>query len=142
MNELQNDFQPPMELPKPQAEGSMTPLEAGSGEQVSERRQAQSLEQGAAQHASIPPQPPLLPSFRGIAPLSQGTSAMGTGSAADTSVLIADDVDLIEKEWVDKAKEIVEKTKNDPHAMNKKMNEVKADYLKKRYNKELKLTED
>jgi len=54
---------------------------------------------------------------------------------------IAEDNDLIEQEWVDKAKEIVERTKNDPHAQNKEINKVKADYIRKRYNREIKVTE-
>ncbi len=50
--------------------------------------------------------------------------------------LVADDVDLIEKEWVEKAKQIVNQTKDDPHTQNKELNSFKADYIKKRYNKE------
>jgi hypothetical protein len=53
--------------------------------------------------------------------------------------LIADDADLIEKEWVSKAKAIVEQTKHDPYQQNQAMTKVKAEYLKKRYNKDLKL---
>lgn len=55
---------------------------------------------------------------------------------------IADDTDLIEKEWVDKAKEIVEQTAHDPHLQNQELTKVKVDYLKKRYNKDLKITDD
>ena len=40
---------------------------------------------------------------------------------------IADDVDLIEKEWVQKAKNIVNKTKDDPHKQNIELNKVKAE---------------
>lgn len=58
-----------------------------------------------------------------------------------SSVLIADDADLIEKEWVIRAKAIVAQTKDDPHTQNREMNKVKADYLKKRYNKDLKTSE-
>lgn len=54
---------------------------------------------------------------------------------------IADDADLIEKEWVTRAKAIVMHTKDDPHLQNKEINKVKADYMKKRYNKDLKLNE-
>lgn len=61
--------------------------------------------------------------------------------ADDQSAMIADDADLIEKEWVIKAKAIVAQTKDDPHSQNKEMNKVKADYLKKRYNKDLKVSE-
>jgi hypothetical protein len=55
---------------------------------------------------------------------------------------IADDVDLIEKEWVEKAKEIVEKTKDNPYLQNKAISEFKADYIKKRYNKDLIVSEE
>lgn len=55
---------------------------------------------------------------------------------------IAEDLDLIEREWVHKAKEIVEETKDDPYKQAAEMNKMKADYLKKRYNIEIKLAED
>lgn len=50
---------------------------------------------------------------------------------------IADDVDLIEKVWVEKAKEIVDKTRDNPYLQNKAISEMKADYIKKRYNKDI-----
>ncbi len=56
--------------------------------------------------------------------------------------LIADDVDLIEKEWVEKAKQIVNQTKDDPHTQNKELNNFKAGYIKKRYNKEMIISKD
>jgi hypothetical protein len=64
-----------------------------------------------------------------------------TSSSQLTQQLMADDADLIEKEWVDKAKAIVLHTKDDPYKQNQEMNKVKADYLKKRYNKDLKISE-
>jgi len=51
----------------------------------------------------------------------------------------ADDSDLIEKEWVERAKAIVEGTRNDPYLQNKELNNFKADYMKKRYNKDIKV---
>lgn len=59
-----------------------------------------------------------------------------------SSPQIADDVDLIEKEWVEKAKEIVEKTKDNPYLQNKAISEIKADYIQKRYNKQISKSED
>ncbi len=50
---------------------------------------------------------------------------------------VASDADLIEKAWVDKAKEIVEHTKNDPYEQQKAISKFKADYMKKRYNKDI-----
>lgn len=55
--------------------------------------------------------------------------------------LIADDVDVIEKEWVDKAKRIVNSTKDDPYTQEKEVSKLQADYLMKRYNKQVKLPE-
>jgi hypothetical protein len=50
---------------------------------------------------------------------------------------VAGDDDLIEKEWVDKAKQIISQTRDDPAAREKQVSRLQADYLKKRYGKEL-----
>jgi len=55
---------------------------------------------------------------------------------------LADDVDVIEKEWVDKAKEIVGQTKEDPRKQNHNVSLLKADYMKKRYGKDIKIPDD
>ncbi len=49
----------------------------------------------------------------------------------------AEDLDLIEKEWVYKAKEIVEATQASPHEQSAQINQIKADYIKKRYDKDI-----
>lgn len=67
-------------------------------------------------------------------PPSQVAPVAGTTNTPQ----LAEDGDLIEKEWVKKAKHIVEQTKNDPHQQSKGLNQVKSDYLKKRYNYDLK----
>lgn len=56
-----------------------------------------------------------------------------------TSGLSASDTDLIEKEWVVKAKAIIERTKDDPRQQSNELNKIKADYQKKRYNRDMKL---
>ncbi|MDQ3093562.1 MAG: hypothetical protein M3Q70_00050 [bacterium] len=56
--------------------------------------------------------------------------------------LAADDIDLIEKQWVLKAKNVVTSTMGDPYKQNKELNKVRADYIKKRYNKDIKLSAD
>lgn len=50
---------------------------------------------------------------------------------------IADDSDLIEKEWVEKAQEVIKRTKDDPHTQSKELGQVKAEYLKKRFDRKL-----
>lgn len=49
----------------------------------------------------------------------------------------AADSDLIEKEWVERAKQIVEHTKDDPHEQQRAISQMRADYMKKRYNKDV-----
>jgi hypothetical protein len=52
----------------------------------------------------------------------------------------AADSDLIEKEWVIKAKEIVEHTAEDPFLQQQELSKMKAAYMKKRYNKDIGLS--
>ncbi len=58
-----------------------------------------------------------------------------------TKNLKAEDADLIEKQWIDKAKIIVEKTRSDPHMQKDQMSRIKADYIQKRYKKIIKTDE-
>ena len=58
-----------------------------------------------------------------------------------TTPLTADDDDLIEKEWVDKAKEIINKNREDPYLQSVEIGHMRVDYMKKRYNKDIKLSE-
>jgi hypothetical protein len=71
--------------------------------------------------------------------------AMAAGLTADdiqpgSGTSIAEDSDLIEKEWVLKAKQIIHGTVNDPYRQNQQLNLLKADYMQKRYNKTIKLS--
>lgn len=60
-----------------------------------------------------------------------------SSTQADDNPTVAADEDLIEKEWVDKAKKIITETKDDPYARERQVGKLQADYLKKRYGKEL-----
>ncbi len=74
------------------------------------------------------------------APVSSlaSTAVSSTGIISLTTDLDADDVDLIEKEWIKKAKDIVAMTLNDPHEQNKQLNQMKKEYIQKRFNKTIK----
>lgn len=97
-----------------------------------------SVQQPVVPSASVIPNvAPPIGSAKPESPLSQTPMAPATNAVA--SPIVAEDVDLIEKEWVDKAKAIVEKTKTDPYAQNQELHRFKADYMKKRYNKEIKI---
>jgi hypothetical protein len=67
-------------------------------------------------------------------PVADGTIS---GTSATDAPLVANDDDLIEKEWVDKAKKIITETRDDPHRREQEVGKLQADYLKKRYGKDL-----
>ncbi len=135
--------EPSFELPPP--EGKSPKLHIGEEQagltSAEEAQNTIAVEQGAG-----------LPSptaTSGSPPVTQGAASPPSLPASDLSLItsmgtpqIADDGDLIEKEWVEKAKEIVDRNKTDPYAQNEEINRVKADYLKKRYNKDIKLGEN
>lgn len=60
-----------------------------------------------------------------------------TMAPTDDNPVVAADEDLIEKEWVDKAKRIIATTKDDPYRREQEVGKLQADYLRKRYGKEL-----
>lgn len=95
------------------------------GEQL-EQRSDSAIGQQAAPAPVLPPPIPM-------------PAVDDTSSVADPSVgpVAAADEDLIEKEWVDRAKQIIEQTKDDPFRREQEVNKLQADYLRKRYGREL-----
>ncbi|HET7630275.1 MAG TPA: hypothetical protein VFK03_02780 [Candidatus Saccharimonadales bacterium] len=93
-----------------------------------------------AGHGDTPPPAVIQP----LPPIQQPTKtdAGQTAAPADDNPLTAGDDDLIEKEWVDKAKQIISETKDDPYAQEKAVNKLQADYLKKRYGRTVKLSDN
>lgn len=70
------------------------------------------------------------------------TDPVTTQSGVSDTPLVASDDDLIEKVWVDKAKNIVAQTKNDPYQQELEISKLQADYLMKRYGKQVKLSSE
>jgi hypothetical protein len=56
--------------------------------------------------------------------------------------LQANDSDLVEREWVDAAKRIMDTYRSDPYNKNRALTFLRADYIKKRYNKDIKIPEN
>lgn len=54
-----------------------------------------------------------------------------------TSPSVAADDDLIEKEWVDRAKQIIASTKDDPYRREQEVKKLQLDYVRKRYGREI-----
>ena len=79
-----------------------------------------------------------LPSLATSAPV---TASVATPTADDNASLTASDGDLIEKEWVEKAKQIVNQTADDPYQREDSVSKLRIDYLKKRFGRELGATD-
>lgn len=60
---------------------------------------------------------------------------LDNASVTGGNPLVASDDDLIEREWVDRAKQIVKSTQGDPFQQDIEINKLQADYISKRYSK-------
>lgn len=58
-------------------------------------------------------------------------------SSDDDLPITANDDDLIEKEWVDKAKQIITETKDDPYARERAISKLQIEYIRRRYGREI-----
>lgn len=97
-----------------------------------ERRQENLEQRSDTAIASASSAAPVLPSPVVVAPQDDTTTAI-----ADDMPTAANDDDLIEKEWVDKAKKIILQTKDDPYRREQEVEKLQTDYLRKRYGREL-----
>jgi len=81
-------------------------------------------------------------------PMPVGPSASGQQSMPPTpapsaaTVPSGDDDAVVDEEWVNKAREVVARYRSDPFAQSRELSRVKAQYLKARYNKDIKVSED
>ena len=62
--------------------------------------------------------------------------AVAAASNSDVPDVAGDD-DLIEKEWVDKAKKIIADTRDDPYRREKEISKLQIEYIRKRYGREI-----
>lgn len=123
-------------LPSPVAEqvpGKIGAPEANTGR----AEQAPAATERAPQSAQAAP-PLVLPLASPASPQPLQNDVSITSSSVVTNV--QDDGDLIEKEWVTKAKQIVEANREDPYKQSEELTVFRADYMQKRYNKSIKVS--
>lgn len=87
---------------------------------------------GVVSTTTLPP-PVVIPALP--TPIVDDVATVAVPST-DAPVAAADE-DLIEKEWVDRAKKIIMQTKDDPYRREQEVSKLQADYLRKRYGREL-----
>lgn len=106
-------------------------IQAGS---LAERREQRSG--SVAERAPSPP-PVSLPTPIIAVPTPTSDDSDDSSSLASDSPDIASDDELIEKEWVNKAKKVIAETKDDPYRREQEVSRLQSDYLLKRYGREL-----
>lgn len=132
-------------LPSPNFGREQTPTGYGQSpehvplsmpEVAPERGHEQFEQRSEAAPAAVTAQPILPPPVVTL-PQPPVPDATQTTAVSDDLPLVANDDDLIEKEWVDKAKKIIVETKDDPYRREQEVGRLQADYLRKRYGREL-----
>ena len=138
MTDMENQQTPNMELPRPVNNPDGLNLEGVSGGVPELQPTSEAISASSAPKTTTVGGPQSVTSI-----ISNGAAVSAAQSPLITdSPSIADDVDLIEKEWVNKARQIVERSKADPYVQNKELNIFKADYMKKRYGKDIKVASE
>lgn len=113
---------------------TFTPERALERRPEQHEREVGNIAEKAVHAQSVLPPPITLPQVP--------TSVDDSSHSDDTNVpLVANDDDLIEKEWVDKAKKIISETKDDPYRREAEVGKLQVEYLRKRYGKELGVSE-
>ncbi len=76
-------------------------------------------------------------------PVNDDSSSTTTTTSSSTVRPIntpdtADDIDVIEKAWVDRAKQVIKDHKDDPRAQEEAFEHLQVEYHKKRYGRDIK----
>lgn len=90
----------------------------------------------AAQPAGVLPAVPVDPA---PVPAQSRTHNDDSSTTSSVPLSLSDDNDKVEKEWVGKVKRVITQTQHDPHKQNEEVTLIKADYMKQRYNKIIKV---
>lgn len=124
---------PELPLPMPSPEQGVSSSEAPGG------IEAKTGSSDSASQGPTTAMPTVDPSQFATA-AQPGTKSTTDDQASDAAG--ADDADVIEKEWVTKAKAIVNSTRSNPNQQSSELSKFKAEYIKKRFDKEVKTVKE
>ena len=120
----------PVQNPGPAQPSVQSPGEL----QATQLQAAQAAPQPTAPAAQMPDPAGVQAAQNAQASNSNDVSVTTKNAAAK----IIDDKDLIEKEYVEKARKIVEASRGDPYKQSEELTAFRADYMQKEYNKTIK----
>lgn len=87
--------------------------------------------------SSVVDEPSILPQSLSV-PADQGTAVALSDQAVGGA---EEEREVIEKQWVQRAKEVIARNKDNPYKQKREVSRVKAEYMKARFNKVLKVEE-
>lgn len=127
---------------QPERHSEIPSSETGVESITTPAEQDRPASEGAAGKQATPvavqplPVVPDIPSTLPVAPAHDDKQLVV--NSPKTAALPATEGNLIEKQWIAKAKEIVAETKSDPYKQKNEMSKAKADYIQKRFKKTIK----
>lgn len=138
-------MEPKHPAPNARLERSPSPVESGKQETVQpfveravaengERERGAQLEVGAVQAEA---RQVAMPAFPAPVSLQSSDDTAAPALSSDNTPTTAGDDDLIEKEWVDKAKKILADTRDDPYRREQEVGKLQVEYIRKRYGREI-----
>lgn len=126
--------------PVPQVESYDVPPNFASPETLP-TTSPERVEQRSA--VELAPSPPMMPMpAMPVPPVTQAPVPVVSNDPATANPIAANDDDVIEKEWVDRAKQVIIQTKDNPYAREKAIGELQRDYLAKRYGRQIGASND
>jgi hypothetical protein len=133
------DQQPSINLPPVKTEAATVVGKAPEASPVVPE-QAPSKEGNNSGAIQAAPVLPILPVTAGPTPNPSPINTVAP--MLNSNITMKNDSDLIPKEWVIKAKTIIERTREDPYSQNQALTKMKADYIKERYNMSIKVDDE
>lgn len=144
----QQDQTPGLPLPQPSYGAAPVPGGMPMYQQPAPQPAMQPMQPGAS-NTTLPGQVPDVMTPQPAAPMQPGampSPSMPTAPAPLTAEAAAaggpEGEDALDQEWVAKAREIVLRTHADPYLQSKELSKIKAQYIKVRYNKDIKTVEE
>lgn len=132
-------MQPASTSPQPsQKSPESRPPQSSSVEQGSSGNKLETnpMPQPSAESAPVPAQtaPVATPSPTTSSDANPGKPTAVSQASIETTEIPAEDVDVIEKEWVERAENIIKTNANDPEREEAEEEALSKEYLKKRFN--------
>lgn len=127
------------ELPKP-SKGVEIYSPVSIDNEVQNEKQIDDHNQPSSKDSQSSPNPK--PSIQIADSTQQVVATQPPAQITSAIPVTAQDLDVMEKEWVNRAKQVVNATRDNPRQQNIELAKVKADYLQKRFQKTLKIDDE